>query len=47
MEKLAQYIDHTLSNVYNDEDYRKTGRTLDKMGFNHWTKNEILEFLGV
>ncbi len=37
----------TLANVYNDEDYRKTGRTLDKMGFNHWTKNEILEFLGV
>lgn len=37
----------TLANIYNDEDYRKTGRTLDKMGFNHWTKNEILEFLGV
>ncbi len=37
----------TLANFYNDEDYRKTGRTLAKMGFNHWTKQEILEFLEV
>ena len=35
----------TLSSYYNDEDYMKTGRTLAKMGFNHWTKQEILEFL--
>ncbi len=35
----------TLANIYNDVDYRKTGRTLDKMGFNHWTKQEILAFL--
>lgn len=34
----------TLENIYNDVDYRKTGRTLDKMGFNHWTKQEILAF---
>ena len=37
----------TLANLYNDADYRKTGRTLDKIGFNHWTKQEILEFLQV
>ncbi len=37
----------TLASMYNNEDYRKTGRTLAKMGFNHWTKQEILEFLGV
>ena len=35
----------TLASYYNDEDYMKTGRTLAKMGFNHWTKQEILEFL--
>ena len=37
----------TLANLYNDVDYRKTGRTLEKIGFNHWTKQEILEFLQV
>lgn len=35
----------TLASCYNQEDYRQTGRTLAKMGFNHWTKQEILEFL--
>ena len=35
----------TLASFYNDEDYRKTGRTLAKIGFNHWSKQEILEFL--
>ena len=37
----------TLANLYNDVDYRKTGRTLEKIGFNHWTKQEILEFLQI
>lgn len=37
----------TLAGLFNDEDYRKTGRTLAKMGFNHWSKQEILDFLGV
>ena len=35
----------TIASYYNDEDYMKTGRTLEKMGFNHWSKQEILEFL--
>ena len=35
----------TIASYYNDEDYMKTGRTLAKMGFNHWTKQEILAFL--
>lgn len=35
----------TITSTFNDEDYMKTGRTLAKMGFNHWTKQEILEFL--
>lgn len=35
----------TMANIFNDVDYRKTGRTLAKMGFNHWSKQEILEFL--
>ena len=35
----------TIASYYNDENYMKTGRTLAKMGFNHWTKQEILEFL--
>ena len=35
----------TLASLYNQEDYMKTGRTLANMGFGHWTKQEILEFL--
>lgn len=35
----------TLASCYNDEDYMKTGRTLAKMGFEHWSKQEILEFM--
>lgn len=35
----------TLASIYNDEDYMQTGRTLSKIGFGHWTKQEILEYL--
>ena len=35
----------TLASIYNGEDYMNTGRTLTKIGFGHWTKQEILEFL--
>ena len=35
----------TLASIYNGEDYMKTGRTLSKLGFGHWTKQEILDYL--
>ncbi len=35
----------TMANIFNDTDYCVSGRTLAKMGFNHWSKQEILEFL--
>lgn len=35
----------TLASIYNGVDYMMSGRTLEKMGFGYWTKNEILDFL--
>lgn len=36
-----------IASAYNDEDYFKTGRTLEKMGFKDCTKEEIGKFLGL
>ena len=35
----------TIASAYNDEDYFKTGRTLEKMGFESCSKDEIIKFL--
>lgn len=34
-----------IANAYNDEDYFKSGRTLEKMGLSNMNLNEIIEFL--
>lgn len=35
----------TIASAYNDDDYFKSGRTLEKMGFKTGSKDEILSFL--
>ena len=37
----------TIASAYNDDDYFKSGRTLQKMGFETGSKEEIVKFLGL